>query len=154
MMNEFLRINLPDFLATAELEKAWTDGEFTSMRQQASPFFKERISDLQDFQKEFAERNIFLTAEMLLKLFVLRCYLPFDMPEYMKRQSLFIKAELAEKHLDEDNASPTERQQVIHQWIKTYAARHRREEILRQIFCIGKIHQELEQELSPFVNID
>jgi hypothetical protein len=132
-----------------ELEAAWQRGDLETTCRLALPFFKEHRNDFISFLRDFKQKHIDLDIEFLAKLFIFRFNMPFDMGQYMRRQSSFIQENLANSNSTEAecHCSAT-RQQLIGEWIRECAAMHRRREILRQIFCVGKMKDSIIPELQ------
>lgn len=135
-----------------ELEEAWERGELRDIADAAVVFFIEKVDEFKDFICELKSKDIHLDLEMYAKLFVFRFNMPFNMEQYMERQSQYIRSKIKESCTNSSEEDRCERQAMVSSWIKEYAADHRHKEILRQIFCIRKIKHKFLPELQGLLN--
>jgi hypothetical protein len=128
------------------LEHAYDCGELNDLKSSILPFIRANreklIQFIQDFQRIEGPRPL----EMLIKIFIIQHNMPFDMAQYMAKQSSTIRREIDQT---EDLAK---RQACVAEWIRQKAEAHRSTSMFQQVFCFEKLKDELmpmiEEELS------
>jgi len=118
------------------------------MKTSAMDFFLKNIEALKQFIKkmddDFEQNDLVFT----LKMFVLNHNKVFNMAEYMKNQS-----ELANEYVKSQgkNFSPEERRATLNQWIEKNADIYRKQTVLKQIYCIDKMRDEINSMIKKAV---
>ena len=102
------------------------------------------IQFIQDFQRIEGPRPL----EMLIKIFIIQHNMPFNMAQYMVKQSDTIRKEIDEGQADD----LSKRQNCVAEWIRHKAEAHRSASMFQQVFCFEKLKDELmpliEEELN------
>jgi hypothetical protein len=119
---------------TMQFEEEYRRGELQEMCRAMLPFFLRNLADFRAFSREWTERFHGLDFLFLLKLYVLNKNMPFDMAQYIQTQKRNIESKAQLAHLPE-----AVRQEAVSDWIAKHAQEHRKDAILRQIFCIEKM---------------
>jgi hypothetical protein len=129
-----------------KLERTYASGELDSLKHNLLPYLRAQRDCLAAFIKEFQEKEKTCSLAQMVKIFILQQNMPFNMRDYMTRQSHVI-------HRDTGECScPEERQKAVADWIKHRAADHRSASMFEQVFCFEKLKAEilpiLEEELA------
>jgi hypothetical protein len=130
-----------------ELENAFDCGEMNDLKASILPFIRNNrdklIQFIQDFQRIEGPRPL----EMLIKIFIIQHNMPFNMAQYMVKQSDTIRKEINGQADD-----LTKRQNCVAEWIRQKAEAHRSTSMFQQVFCFEKLKEELmpliEEELN------
>lgn len=125
-----------------QIEESWERGELNGISRHALPFLVAHLNEIQKFIEELNRYQVDLDLNLLIKLFVFRRNMPFNMGDYMMRQCSFVKRQL-ENCCAPAKSGDQARQNMANQWIKQFAEEHRRQEIFRQIFLIEKMKDEI-----------
>ena len=133
-----------------ELESAFERGEMEGLKAAILPFVRAHREKLTGFILEFQRIEGPTPLERMIKIFILQQNLPFDMREYMARQSDTIRREVPHCEDSED------RRVAVTEWIRRKAADHRSYSMFQQVFCFEKMKDALlpliEEELGFAVN--
>ena len=129
-----------------DLEHAFDCGELDDLKASILPFIRcnkdKLLRFIQDFQRIEGPRPL----DMLIKIFIIQHNMPFNMAQYMAKQSSTIKREIDS---DEDLAR---RQNCVAEWIRQKAEAHRSTSMFQQVFCFEKVKEQLmpliEEELD------
>jgi hypothetical protein len=128
-----------------ELEHAFDCGEMNDLKTSILPFIRANreklIRFIQDFQRIEGPRPL----EMLIKIFIIQHNMPFNMAQYMAKQSSTIR-----KEIDVEPDDMAKRQSCVADWIKQKAEAHRSTSMFQQVFCFEK----LKDELMPLIEIE
>ncbi len=130
-----------------ELENAFDCGDLNDLKASLLPFIRTNrvklIQFIQDFQRIEGPRPL----EMLIKIFIIQHNMPFDMAQYMTKQSNTIR-----KEIDGQADDLSKRQACVADWIKQKAEAHRSTSMFQQVFCFEKLKSQLmpliEEELN------
>jgi hypothetical protein len=130
-----------------ELEHAYDCGDLNDLKASLLPFIRvnrdKLILFIQDFQRIEGPRPL----EMLIKIFIIQHNMPFNMAQYMAKQSTTIR-----KEIDGQADDIAKRQSCVAEWIKQKAEAHRSTSMFQQVFCFEKLKAELmpliEEELN------
>ena len=130
-----------------ELENAYGCGDLNDLKASLLPFIRTNreklIQFIQDFQRIEGPRPL----EMLIKVFIIQHNMPFNMAQYMVKQSDTIR-----KEIDGQADDISKRQSCVAEWIKQKAEAHRSTSMFQQVFCFEKLKDELmpliEEELN------
>jgi hypothetical protein len=102
------------------------------------------IQFIQDFQRIEGPRPL----EMLIKIFIIQHNMPFNMAQYMVKQSDTIRKEIDGGQADD----LSKRQTCVAEWIRHKAEAHRSTSMFQQVFCFEKLKDQLmpliEEELN------
>ena len=126
----------------SDIEESWKRGELEGISRHALPFLVAHLNEIQNFIDELNRFQVDLDLDLLIKLFIFRRNMPFNMGDYMMRQCSFVKKQL-ESCCAPSQSGDQDRQSMASQWIKQFAEEHRRQEIFRQIFLIEKMKDEI-----------
>jgi hypothetical protein len=129
-----------------DLEHAFDCGELDDLKASILPFIRcnkdKLLRFIQDFQRIEGPRPL----DMLIKIFIIQHNMPFNMADYMAKQSSKIRREI---NGDEDLAR---RQNCVAEWIRQKAEAHRSTSMFQQVFCFEKVKDQLmpliEEELN------
>jgi len=129
-----------------DLEQAFDCGELDDLKASILPFIRcnkdKLLRFIQDFQRIEGPRPL----DMLIKIFIIQHNMPFNMAQYMAKQSSKIRLEIDG---DEDLAR---RQNCVAEWIRQKAEAHRSTSMFQQVFCFEKVKEQLmpliEEELD------
>lgn len=129
-----------------DLEHAFDCGELDDLKASILPFIRcnkdKLLRFIQDFQRIEGPRPL----DMLIKIFIIQHNMPFNMAQYMAKQSSKIREEI---HDGEDLAR---RQNCVAEWIRQKAEAHRSTSMFQQVFCFEKVKDQLmpliEEELD------
>jgi hypothetical protein len=129
-----------------ELEHAFDCGEMNDLKASILPFIRSNRAKLllfiQDFQRIEGPRPL----EMLIKIFIIQHNMPFDMAQYMAKQSTKIRKEIDGEQADD----LSKRQSCVAEWIRHKAEAHRSTSMFQQVFCFEK----LKEELMPLIEVE
>ncbi len=133
-----------------KLEKAYAAGELDSLKESLLPYLRAQRDCLCSFIREFQEKETSCSLAQMVKIFILQQNMPFNMRDYMTRQTHAI-------HRDTGECScPEERQRAVAEWIKHRAADHRSTSMFEQVYCFEKLKEEilpiLERELAEVLS--
>ena len=128
-----------------ELENAYDCGDLNDLKASLLPFIRTNrvrlIQFIQDFQRIEGPRPL----DMLIKIFIIQHNMPFNMAQYMVKQSNTIR-----KEIDVQADDLAKRQNCVAEWIKQKAEAHRSTSMFQQVFCFEK----LKDELMPLIEIE
>lgn len=130
-----------------QLEHAYDCGDLNDLKASLLPFIRchreKLIQFIQDFQRIEGPRPL----DMLIKIFIIQYNMPFDMAQYLAKQSSTIRKEI---EVPADDLA--KRQACVSEWIKQKAEAHRSTSMFQQVFCFEKLKEELmpliEEELN------
>lgn len=129
-----------------QLEKAYQCGEMDGLKASILPFIRKNRDKLQQFISDFQKVEGPTSLDQLIKFFILQNNMPFDMAQYMAKQSTTIKQEI------DGQAREKSRQDCIAEWIRQKAEAHRSISMFEQVFCFEKMKEEIlpliEEELG------
>jgi hypothetical protein len=130
------------------LEKAYESGDMDELKASILPFIRKNRDKLLEFIQDFQKVEGPCPLDRLIKFFIIQNNMPFDMSQYMARQSSVIK-----KEMEIDAArSGQDRQANVAAWIRQKAESHRSTSMFEQVFCFDKLKEELlpliEEELG------
>ena len=128
------------------LENAYDCGDLNDLKASILPFIRHNRDKLLCFIQEFQRIEGPRPLDMLIKIFIIQHNMPFDMAQYMARQSDAIKRDIDGC----DDLSQKQRQ--VAEWIRQKAEAHRSTSMFQQVFCFDKLKDELmpliEEELD------
>jgi hypothetical protein len=128
------------------LEQAYDCGDLNDLKATLLPFIRTNREKLllfiQDFQRIEGPRPL----EMLIKIFIIQHNMPFNMAQYMAKQSSTIRKEIDGQQADD----LAKRQACVADWIKQKAEAHRSTSMFQQVFCFEK----LKAELMPLIEME
>jgi len=128
------------------LEFAYDCGDLNDLKASILPFIRNNREKLLRFIQEFQRVEGPRPLDMLIKIFIIQHNMPFDMAQYMAKQSDAIKRDI-------DGCDDlSDRQRQVAEWIKQKAQDHRSTSMFQQVFCFDKLKDKLmpliEEELS------
>ena len=130
------------------LEQAYSSGDLDGLKASILPFIRKNREKLLEFIRHFQRIEGPCPLDRLVKFFIIQNNMPFDMAQYMAKQSSVIKQDLAIAG-DQDAQI---RQAHVAEWIKQKAEAHRSTSMFEQVFCFDKLKDELlpliEEELG------
>ena len=129
-----------------QLEHAYNCGDLNDLKASILPFIRSNRDRLLDFIQEFQRIEGPRPLDMLIKIFIIQHNMPFNMAQYMAKQSDAIKRDL-------DGCDDlAQRQCRVAEWIRQKAEAHRSTSMFEQVFCFDKLKSELmpliEEELN------
>lgn len=119
-----------------EFEREYNDGEFQELAHCAVPFLQSHWVELEHFIRDFSPEMMHDHLDLIVKLFILKQNMPFDMGLYMRSQKQFIERTVMSGH---DPVHPEARREAVANWIRENAQKHRHEAILKQVLCFDKV---------------
>jgi hypothetical protein len=115
------------------LEKAFDSGELDSLKQNLLPFVRINRAKLLQFIIEFQRVEGPSPLDLMVKVFILQNNMPFDLRDYMTRQSSRIEQEIGPCDcVDQRRAS-------VAAWIHQKAADHRSTSMFQQVYCFERL---------------
>jgi hypothetical protein len=128
------------------LENAYDCGDLNDLKASILPFIRNNREKLLCFIQEFQRIEGPRPLDMLIKIFIIQHNMPFDMAQYMARQSDAIKRDI-------DGCDDlSQRQRQVAEWIRQKAEAHRSTSMFQQVFCFDKLKDQLmpliEEELN------
>jgi hypothetical protein len=130
------------------LEQAYSSGDLDGLKASILPFIRKNREKLLEFIRHFQRIEGPCPLDRLVKFFIIQNNMPFDMAQYMAKQSSVIKQDMAIAG-DKDARI---RQANVAEWIKHKAEDHRSTSMFEQVFCFDKLKDELmpliEEELG------
>ncbi len=131
-----------------KLEKAYESGDMDELKASILPFVRKNRDKLREFIQDFQRVEGPCPLDRLIKFFIIQNNMPFDMSQYMVKQSSVIK-----KEMEIDQAQPGQDKQAhVAAWIKQKAEAHRSTSMFEQVYCFEKLKEELlpiiEEELG------
>jgi hypothetical protein len=130
-----------------ELEHAYDCGELNDLKSSILPFIRANreklIQFIQDFQRIEGPRPL----EMLIKIFIIQHNMPFNMAQYMAKQSNTIRKEI------DQTEDLSKRQACVAEWIRQKAEAHRSTSMFQQVFCFEKLKDELMPMIEEELNL-
>jgi hypothetical protein len=131
-----------------ELEHAFECGEMNDLKASILPFIRANREKLLNFIQEFQRIEGPRPLEMLIKIFIIQHNMPFNMAQYMQKQSSTIRKEIDGGQADD----LSKRQNCVAEWIRHKAEAHRSTSMFQQVFCFEKLKGQLmpiiEEELN------
>jgi hypothetical protein len=129
-----------------QLEHAYDCGDLNDLKASILPFIRANRDRLIRFIHDFQNIEGPRPLDMLIKIFIIQHNMPFDMAQYMARQSDAIRRDI-------DGCDDlAQRQGRVAEWIKQKAEAHRSTSMFQQVFCFDKLKEELmpliEEELD------
>jgi hypothetical protein len=129
-----------------DLQAAYDSGELDSLKQSILPFIRANRQKLVQFIQEFQRTDAHAGLEVMIKVFILQNNMPFDLRDYMVRQSDRIEREIGPCNCAE------ERRAQVTAWIHQKAADHRSISMFQQVYCFERLKCEImpliEEELN------
>ena len=129
------------------LENAYDCGDLNDLKASILPFIRNNRDKLLCFIQEFQRIEGPRPLDMLIKIFIIQHNMPFDMAQYMAKQSNTIR-----KEIDGQAEDLSKRQNCVAEWIRQKAEAHRSTSMFQQVFCFEKLKNELmpliEEELN------
>lgn len=129
-----------------DLQAAYDSGELDSLKQSVLPFIRANRQKLLQFIQDFHRTDANAGLDVMIKVFILQNNMPFDLRDYMQRQSHRIEKEIGPCQCAE------ERRQQISAWIHQKAADHRSISMFQQVYCFERLKNEImpliEEELN------
>lgn len=129
-----------------QLEKAYQSGDLDELKASILPFIRKNREKLLEFIQDFQRIEGPCPLDRLIKFFIIQNNMPFNMSQYMAKQSSVIKKDI-NVHEHEQ-----QRQANVAEWIKQKAEAHRSTSMFEQVFCFDKLKQDLlpiiEEELG------
>ncbi len=117
-----------------------------TLKESILPFIRANREKILLFIGDFQRSRSSCRLDQLIKFFIIQSNLPFNMRDYMTRQSHAIHCEVG-KH---ENAEL--RRVAVTEWIHRKAEEHRSRSMIQQVFCFEKCKEMLlpliEEELG------
>jgi hypothetical protein len=130
------------------LEQAFDCGELDDLKASILPFIRNNRDKLLQFIQNFQSIEGPRPLDMLIKIFIIQHNMPFNMAQYMAKQSNTIRKEIDVQQPDD----LTQRQSCVAEWIRQKAEAHRSTSMFQQVFCFDKLKDQLmpliEEELN------
>ncbi|HLP41736.1 MAG TPA: hypothetical protein VK465_09540 [Fibrobacteria bacterium] len=130
-----------------QLEQAYDSGDLDGMKASILPFIRKNRDKLIEFIQGFQRIEGPCPLDRLVKFFIIQNNMPFDMAQYMAKQSSAIR-----KDINEVKQDMQERQANVAEWIRQKAEAHRSTSMFEQVFCFEKLKDQLlpliEEELG------
>ena len=130
------------------LEESFKCGELDDLKASILPFIRNNREKLLHFIQEFQRIEGPRPLDMLIKVFIIQHNMPFNMAQYMAKQSSTIRKEIDVQQPDD----LTERQACVAEWIRHKAEDHRSTSMFQQVFCFDRLKAQLmpliEEELN------
>ena len=130
-----------------EMERAFLAGEMDDLKASLLPFIRSHKEKLKAFISDFQKVEGPCPLDLLIKVFILRMNMPFDMKVYMNRQTHVIQAEI-------EKCEGDERQRVVSEWIRKKAESHRSKSMFQQVYCFEKLKYELLPQIKEELELD
>jgi hypothetical protein len=131
------------------LERAFESGDMDELKASILPFIRKNRDKLLEFIQEFQRIEGPCPLDRLIKFFIIQNNMPFDMAQYMARQSSKIKQEM---NIDGQEHDLHRRQANVAEWIRQKAEDHRSTSMFEQVYCFDKLKEQLlpiiEEELG------
>lgn len=128
------------------LENAYQCGEMNDLKASLLPFIRKNKDKLLEFIRDFQRVEGPCSLDQMIKFFILQHNMPFNMAQYMAKQSNTIKQEI------DSQAQEKARQDCIAEWIRQKAEAHRSTSMFEQVFCFEKMKDQIlpliEEELG------
>lgn len=121
-----------------EFEREYKEGEFEKLASCVVPFLDRHGSELKAFVQTFSKEMVLDHLDLIVKLFILKQNMPFDMGLYMTSQKQFIERTVYQQ---QDSSHPEARREAVATWIRENAQKHRHEAILKQVLCFDKVKE-------------
>lgn len=129
-----------------KLEKAYESGDLDELKASILPFIRKNRDKVLEFINHFQQVEGPCPLDRLIKFFILQNNMPFNMAQYMAKQSSVIRKDI------DGSPSAGDRQAVVAEWIKQKAEAHRSISMFEQVFCFEKLKDDLlpliEEELG------
>lgn len=130
------------------LEQAYSSGDLDGLKASILPFIRKNREKLLEFIQHFQRIEGPCPLDRLVKFFIIQNNMPFDMAQYMAKQSTVIKQDICGE-ADKDAGI---RQANVAEWIRQKAEDHRSTSMFEQVFCFDKLKDDLmpliEEELG------
>ena len=117
----------------SQLERAYDSGELDDLKASILPFIRHNRDRLTLFIREFQRVEGPTPLELMVKAFIIQNNMPFDMGDYMAKQSTTIRREI------DGVARDQARQACVAEWIRQKAEAHRSTSMFQQVFCFEKL---------------
>jgi len=131
-----------------KLERAYASGDLDALKASILPFIRKNREKLREFIQHFQRIEGPCPLDRLVKFFIIQNNMPFDMAQYMAKQSSVIKQDMG---MSGDRDAQI-RQANVAEWIKQKAEAHRSTSMFEQVFCFDKLKDDLmpliEEELG------
>jgi hypothetical protein len=128
------------------LEEAFNGGDLDDLKASILPFIRSNREKLLQFIQEFQRTEGPRPLDMLIKIFIIQHNMPFNMAQYMAKQSFTIRNEIPAPKVDD----LSERQKCVADWIRQKAEDHRSTSMFQQVFCFDR----LKEELMPLIELE
>jgi hypothetical protein len=134
-----------------KLERAYSSGDLDGLKASILPFIRKNREKLLEFIQHFQRIEGPCPLDRLVKFFIIQNNMPFDMAQYMAKQSSVIKQDMVVAEEKEDRDAQI-RQATVAEWIRHKAEAHRSTSMFEQVFCFDKLKDDLmpliEEELG------
>jgi len=131
------------------LELAFDCGELDDLKASFIPFIHNNRDKLLQFIQNFQLIEGPRPLDMLIKIFIIQHNMPFNMTDYMAKQSKTIRQELEVDSQDDIN----KRQSCVAEWIRQKAEAHRSTSMFQQVFCFERNKNELMPLIEEVLNL-
>jgi len=129
-----------------ELEVAFDAGELDCLKKSLLPFIRSNREKLLQFISDFQRVEGPTKLDVMVKVFILQNNMPFDLRDYMVRQSTRIEKDIGPCDCAE------QRRESVAAWIHQKAADHRSTSMFEQVYCFERLKNEIlpliEEELN------
>lgn len=132
-----------------KLELAFDCGELDELKAAFIPFIRNNRNKLLQFIHNFQQIEGPRPLDMLIKIFIIQHNMPFNMTDYMVKQSKTIKQEIETEGQDDIS----KRQSCVAEWIKQKAEAHRSTSMFQQVFCFERNKNELMPLIENELNL-
>ncbi|MDB5103851.1 MAG: hypothetical protein JWP91_1540 [Fibrobacteres bacterium] len=132
-----------------ELEHAFDCGEMNDLKASIIPFIRTNRSKLLQFIHDFQRIEGPRPLDMLIKIFIIQHNMPFNMAQYMAKQSSTIRKEIDGSQADD----LSQRQSCVAEWIRHKAEAHRSTSMFQQVFCFEKLKDQLMPMIEEELNL-
>ncbi len=131
------------------LEQAFNDGELDHHKASILPFIRNNRDKLLQFIHDFQRIEGRRPLDMLIKVFIIQHNMPFNMAQYMAKQSITIRKEIDGQKED----GIDQRQNCVAEWIRQKAEAHRSTSMFEQVFCFDRLKKELMPLIEAELNL-
>lgn len=142
---DFEEVCLPSEIVK-DLQSAFDAGELDCLKASILPFIRANRNKLLQFIQNFQCVEGPSPLEVMIKVFILQNNMPFDLKDYMLRQT-----DRIEQEIGPCDCAETRRASVA-EWIHQKAADHRSISMFQQVYCFERLKADIlpliEEELN------
>jgi len=130
-----------------DLERAYSEGELDTLKAAILPFIRSHREKLAEFIRNFQRIEGPTSLDVMVKIFILQNNMPFDLKDYLHRQTNLIEKEIG------PCCDSKERRQNVAEWVRQKAADHRSSSMFQQVYCFERLKQELIPLIEAELNL-